>query len=64
MASITIRNLDDVVVTRLRVRAAEHNRSTEEEVRIILREAVDHGKAGPGDFAKFTCEESRIRIGT
>ena len=40
MASITIRNLDDDVKTRLRVRAAEHHRSMEEEVRIILRDAV------------------------
>ena len=40
MASITIRNLDDDVKTRLRVRAAEHRRSMEEEVRLILREAV------------------------
>ena len=39
MASITIRNLDDNVKTRLRVRAAEHHRSMEEEVRIILRDA-------------------------
>ncbi|MCY3823251.1 MAG: plasmid stabilization protein [Nitrospinae bacterium] len=40
MASITIRNLDDDVKTRLRVRAAENGRSMEEEVRVILREAV------------------------
>ncbi len=40
MASITIRNLDDGVKTRLRVRAAENGRSMEEEVRVILREAV------------------------
>ena len=40
MASITIRNLDDDVKTRLRVRAAEHHRSMEEEVRLILRDAV------------------------
>ena len=40
MASITIRNLDDDVKTRLRVRAAEHQRSMEEEVRIILRDTV------------------------
>ena len=44
MASITIRNLDDDVKTRLRVRAAEHSRSMEEEVRIILREAVGRGR--------------------
>ena len=42
MASITIRNLDDDVRMRLRVRAAEHHRSMEEEVQIILREAVEH----------------------
>ena len=30
VASITIRNLDDEVKTRLRVRAAEHHRSVEE----------------------------------
>ena len=41
MAGITIRNLDDDVKTRLRVRAAEHHRSMEEEARLILREAVE-----------------------
>ena len=41
MASITIRNLDDEVKTRLRVRAADNGRSMEEEARIILRDAVD-----------------------
>ncbi len=41
MVSITVRNLDDEVKTRLRVRAAKHHRSMEEEVRIILREAVE-----------------------
>ena len=40
MASITIRNLDEEVKTRLRVRAAEHHRFLAEEVRVILREAV------------------------
>lgn len=40
MGSITIRNLDDHVKRRLRVRAAEHGRSMEEEVREILRHVV------------------------
>ena len=40
MASITIRNLDDEVKTRLRVRAAGNGRSMEEEARQILRKAV------------------------
>ena len=41
MASITIRNLDDDVKTRLRKRAAGHGRSMEEEARLILADAVE-----------------------
>jgi plasmid stability protein len=37
---ITIRNLDDSLERRLRVRAARHGRSMEEEARAILRHAV------------------------
>ena len=40
MASITIRNLDDGLKRRLRIRAAEHGRSMEEEAREILRQAM------------------------
>ena len=40
MASITIRNLEDDLKRRLRVRAAEHGRSMEEEAREILRQVV------------------------
>lgn len=40
MATLTIRNLDDALKTRLRVRAAEHHRSMEEEARQILGEAL------------------------
>ena len=40
MASITIRNLDDDVKTKLRMRAAGNGRSMEEEARLILAEAV------------------------
>ena len=54
MASITIRNLDDDVKTRLRVRAAEHHRSMEEEVRIILRDAVNGGRTGPRNLTMVT----------
>ena len=50
MASITIRNLDDSVKRRLRVRAAEHGRSMEEEAREILRQAVGE-PAPPDDLA-------------
>lgn len=37
MAALTVRNLDDEVVRRLRIRAAEHGRSAEAEHREILR---------------------------
>ena len=40
MASLSIRKLDDETVARLRVRAASHGVSMEEEARRILREAV------------------------
>ena len=45
MASITIRNLDDDVKRRLRMRAAEHGRSMEEEARDILRLVVGQPSA-------------------
>ena len=51
MASITIRNLDNDVKTRLRIRAAAHGRSMEEEARLILREAVER-QAGPTNLAR------------
>ena len=40
MASITIRQLDDELKQRLRLRAARHGRSMEDEARTILREAA------------------------
>lgn len=45
MAAVTVRNLDDQVKERLRVRAATHGRSMESEIRAILRAAVSE----PGD---------------
>jgi antitoxin FitA len=50
MASILIRNLDDDLKQRLRLRAAEHGRSMEQEAREILREALEAETAssGPG----------------
>jgi antitoxin FitA len=40
MATLTVRNLDEDVVRRLRIRAAEHGRSAEAEHREILRLAL------------------------
>jgi antitoxin FitA len=43
MASMTIRDIDAPLKSRLRVRAAEHGRSMEEEARDILRTALSAG---------------------
>ncbi|ACU69565.1 conserved hypothetical protein [Catenulispora acidiphila DSM 44928] len=40
MVTIVVRNLDEGVKQRLRVRAAKHGRSMEAEVRSILEESV------------------------
>jgi phosphopantothenoylcysteine decarboxylase/phosphopantothenate--cysteine ligase len=48
LASLTVRQLDDSLKKLLRLRAARHGRSMEDEVRVILREAAaetDHGAA-------------------
>ena len=55
MASITIRNLDDEVKARLRLRAAGRGRSMEEEARAILREAVGR-EPEPENLACFIHE--------
>lgn len=50
MPAITVRNLPDETHRALKVRAAEHGRSTEAEIREILEEAVR--------------PEGRVRIGS
>jgi len=41
MAQLLVRNLDDDIKAKLQKRAKQHGRSTEEEVREILRNAVN-----------------------
>lgn len=50
MAAVTIRNLPEEVHRALKLRAAQHNRSTEAEIRAILEAAVH--------------SEGRLRLGT
>lgn len=45
MASILIRNLEDSIKTKLRVRAAHNNRSMEDEARSILRAVLSEETA-------------------
>ena len=51
MAAVSIRNLDDRVRDRLRMRAAAHGRSMESEIRAILVEAVCEPDEFEGLFA-------------
>ena len=41
MAQLIVRNIEDEVKDRLAARARQHGHSMEQEVRTILREAVD-----------------------
>jgi antitoxin FitA len=50
MAAISVRNLDDRVRDRLRIRAARHGRSMEAEIRSILEAAVTEPGEADGLF--------------
>ena len=52
MASITIRRLDDALKAKLRVRAARHGRSMEEEAREILRTGLTSRPAQQAGLAQ------------
>lgn len=52
MASITIRNLDETLKERLRVRAARHGRSMEDETREILKSALAEGRRSAPNLAE------------
>ncbi|MGA2326980.1 MAG: plasmid stabilization protein [Bryobacteraceae bacterium] len=47
MAQLTVRNVPDEIVRTLRIRAAQHGRSAEAEIRRILAEVL---RADPADF--------------
>ena len=58
MAQVIVRNLDDDVKAALKQRASQHGWSMEEEVRFILRRAVNEepvvsGKLGSRIAARF-----------
>ena len=50
MAAVSIRNLDEDTKRRLRIRAAQHGRSMEAEIRAILQEAVSEPERSGGLF--------------
>lgn len=63
MAQLLVRNLDDDVKAKLQRRARQHGRSTEEEVRDILRSAVmAEGTPLPPLGTRFTSRFARIGL--
>ena len=58
MASITVRNLDEGLKRRLRIRAAENGRSMEQEARDILRAAL--GQESPAGKNLATAIHARF----
>ena len=52
MASITIRNLEEATKRKLKIRAAMHGRSMEQEARVILRSALRQEPKGGADLVK------------
>jgi len=52
MATLTIRKLDERTKSRLRVRAAHHGHSMEEEAREILRSALTTSTPLEGNLAE------------
>ena len=62
MASMTIRNLDDGIKRRLRIRAAEHGKSMEEEAREILRSALSEVDA-PSSSLTSTIHRRFVEVG-
>ena len=56
--SLSIRNVDDELITRLKRRAARHGQSAEAEVRDILRQVLE-GEAD-GDFERLAADLRRL----
>ena len=54
MATITIRNIDDTVKANLRIQAAQHGHSMEEEARQILAQALQTSAAAKPTLALGT----------
>ncbi len=60
MAAVSIRDLDDSVREKLRMRAARHGRSMEAEMRAILTAAVTDEQPRPGLFTALTARFAQL----
>ena len=63
MATLTVRNLEDDIVRRLRIRAAEHGRSAEAEHREILRTVLSEDEREARQKVAERLAEFRRRTG-
>ena len=68
MAQLIVRNLEDDVKSKLQARARRHGRSTEEEVRDVLRNAVKgegppRGGLGSRIAARFAGDGVELDLG-
>ena len=64
MAQLTVRNLEHELVRRLKIRAAEHNRSAEAEHRAILEAALGSSDASFWERAAAMRSATRGRAAT
>ena len=63
MGQLTVRKVDDEIIRRLKIRAAEHGRSAEAEHREILKQALlAEPKLSPEEWWQ-RAEEFRRRLG-
>lgn len=61
MTSITVRNLDESIKAGLRLRAARHGWSMEQEVRLILRQALSEDADAPDTLGFAEMVNRRFR---
>ncbi len=64
MATLTVRNLDEALVRRLRVRAAQNGRSAEAEHREILQKALIDMDAAMARRRLVSAELAKLRAET
>jgi plasmid stability protein len=62
MSNLSTRKLDDDIYTRLRIRAAEHHVSMEEEVRLIISQSVAAPEHIGGVFQKYFGHKNGVNL--
>jgi plasmid stability protein len=61
VATLTIRNIDESLKRSLRLRAARHGRSMEEEARQLLRQCLMEEPHGPGLGSRIARRWAAVR---